>query len=55
MKEGVAGVAKIRKVNRRQNDVIGRHPSIFIRDLLIEFKGQKLQLRRAHVIKLILF
>ena len=48
-------MAKIRKVNKRQNDVIGRPPSIFIRDLFIEFKGQKLQLRRAHVIKLILF
>ena len=47
-------MAKIRKVNKRQNDVIGRPPSIFIRDLFIEFKGQKHQLRRAHVIKLIL-
>ena len=56
MNEGrCSGEAKIQKVKKRQNDVIARYPSIFVRDLLIEFKGQKLQLSGAHVIKLILF
>ena len=49
------GVAKIRKVNKSQNDVIGRPLGIFIRDLFIELKGQKLQESRVDAIKMILF
>ena len=49
------GVAEIQNVNKSQNDVIGRPFSIFIRDLFIELKGQKLQKSRVDVIKMILF
>ena len=48
-------MAKIRKVNKSQNDVIGRPLGIFIRDLFIELKGQKLQESRVDAIKMILF